>query len=349
MLNENLNIKIPKEALFARFLGKQKIDFETRTVPEPGPGQLLLQNKSNSLCGSDFPFLYNGNAEIAPGHEIAGIVVKAGEGANTKPGTRGVVFLMGYCGKCRNCKQGNTNQCLDKQADYGFTHDGGYGSYSVINENVFFPIPDDVTYTQGTLLLDIMGTGGHAIKRAQLVHQSPKSMLVLAAGPIGLGILAMAKIIYGKDFPVLITDIVDYRLELAEKLGGLPINLTKGTLAEGMALHGFKEADIAIDSSGKETARRSALDALAQRGALICVGHGEGLQLKISPDLIATERAILGSEYFSYNELANNLELYLQHRDYLDKIITHTFPIAQLEEAFNTFVNRNTGKVIVEY
>ena len=212
---------------------------------------------------------------------------------------------MGYCGKCRNCQQGNTNQCLNKQADYGFTHDGGYGSYSVINENVFFPIPDNITYTQGTLLLDIMGTGGHAIKRAQLVHQSPRSMLVLAAGPIGLGILAMAKIIYGKDFPVLITDIVDYRLELAEKLGGLAINLTRGTLEEGMLLHGFKEADIAIDSSGKETAAAAAPLMRWHNGArLFVLVTVKACSLKISPDLIATERAILGSEYFSYNELA---------------------------------------------
>lgn len=340
---------VPKEASFARFLGKGKIEFVTRPVGQPGPGQLLLQNKANSLCGSDFNYLFNGNDTVAPGHEIAGIVAAAGPGTTIKPGARGVVFLMDYCGKCRNCLQGNTNQCLQKRADYGFTHDGGYGAYIIINENVFFPIPGNMSYAQGTLLLDIMGTGGHAIKRAGLVHQTPMSMIVLGAGPIGLGILAMARIMYGKDFPVLITDVVEYRLNMAKKLGGLPIDLNKTTLAEGAAAHGFKEVDIAIDSSGKETARRAALDALAQRGVLICVGHGEGLQLKISPDLIATERAISGSEYFCYNELQSNLELYQKHRGYLDQIITHTYPIAQLEEAYRVFVARDTGKVIAEY
>jgi threonine 3-dehydrogenase len=340
---------IPKEASFARFLGKGKIDFVNRPVREPGPGQLLLENKANSLCGSDFPFLFNGNTAVSPGHEIAGIVASAGANTQIRPGARGVVFLMDFCGQCRNCLQGNTNQCLHKRADYGFTHDGGYGAYIVINENVFFPIPDEVSYTQGTLLLDIMGTGGHAIKRARLVQQTPVSMIVLGAGPIGLGILAMARIMYGKDFPVMISDVVDYRLDLAKKLGGLPVDLNKGSLAEGAAAHGFKEIDIAIDSSGKESARRSALDILAQRGTLICVGHGEGLQLRISPDLIATERAVLGSEYFCYNELQDNLTLYLRHRKYLDQIITHTYPVSELEEAYSVFVARNTGKVIVEY
>ncbi|MDO6435437.1 alcohol dehydrogenase catalytic domain-containing protein [Flavitalea sp. BT771] len=340
---------IPKEASFARFLGKGKIAFINKSVGSPGPGQLLLQNKANSLCGSDFAYLFNGNDTVSPGHEIAGVVAAAGPDTRIKPGTRGVVFLMDYCGKCRNCQQGATNQCLHKRADYGFTHDGGYGSYIVINENVFFPIPDSMSYAQGTLLLDIMGTGGHAIKRARLVHPSPASMIVLGAGPIGLGILAMAKIMYGKDFPVLISDVVEYRLDLAEKLGGLPINLNKGSLAEGAASQGFKEIDVAIDSSGKESARRAALDVLSQRGVLIFVGHGEKLQLQISPDMIATERALLGSEYFCYNELQGNLDLYLQNRDYLDQIITHTYPIAELEEAYRVFVGRDTGKVIAEY
>lgn len=349
MSNEHLIPEIPKEAAFARFPGNQKIQFVQRNVPQPGAGQLLLKNMANSLCGSDFPFLYNGNDEISPGHEIAGVVVKSGDHTTTPVGTRGVVFLMSYCGKCKNCRQGFTNQCLDKQADYGFTHDGGYGAYSVINENVFFPVPDSVSYTQGTLLLDIMGTGGHAIKRARLVHRSAESLIVLGAGPIGLGLLAMAKIMYGKDFPVLITDIVDYRLNLAKTLGGLPVNLNKGSLAEGLAAHAFSEVDIAIDSSGKESARRSALDILAKRGVFICVGHGEGLNLKISPDLIATERAILGSEYFCYHELRENLDIYLENRDYLDQIMTHKFPILELEEAFRVFVNRDSGKVIVEH
>lgn len=341
---------VPELASFAHFLGNGKIEFVSKPVPRPGKGQLLIRNAANSLCGSDFPFLFKGGAQLTPGHEIAGLVVKAGEATHTPVGTRGVIFLMGYCGECRNCKKGHTNQCLQKKADYGFTHDGGYGSYSVINENVFFAIPDSVSYTEGTLLLDIMGTGGHAIKRARLVHDDPRSLLVLGAGPIGLGILAMAKILFGKQFPVLITDMVGYRLELAQQLGGLPIDLSKNDLRTGAAAHGFDAVDICIDSSGKELARRPGIDFLAQHGVFVCVGHGEGLDLKISPDLIATERAVLGSEYFCYNELADNLPLYLQHRDYLNQIITHTFPIAELETAFHLFaIDKNSGKVIVEH
>jgi threonine dehydrogenase-like Zn-dependent dehydrogenase len=158
----------------------------------------------------------------------------------------------------------------------------------------------------------------------------------------------MTRILFGKEIPVVITDLVDYRLELAEKLGGLPIDLKRGSLVDGLRLHGLTSLDVAFDSSGKASARRACLDSLAQRGVLVCVGHGEGLDLMISQDLIAPERAVLGSEYFQYNELAANLSHLEQNRAYLSQIITHRFPIREVQAAFELFFSGNSGKVVVE-
>ena len=83
-----------------------------------------------------------------------------GPDTTTAIGTPGVVFLMGFCGACRSCQRGATNQCLVKRADMGFTHDGGYGPYELIHENIFFPIDAGRPLSEATLLLDIMGTGG---------------------------------------------------------------------------------------------------------------------------------------------------------------------------------------------
>jgi len=146
----------------------------------------------------------------------------------------------------------------------------------------------------------------------------------------------------------LIADIVPYRLELAQRLGGLPIPLHEGSLAEGMALYGLPATDLAIDTSGKGAARQAALNALDKRGVLVCVGHGEGLELTVSRDLIAPERAVLGSEYFCFNELSDNLALLQAHRPYLSQIITHRYPVARLQEAFELFFAGQTGKVVIE-
>jgi threonine dehydrogenase-like Zn-dependent dehydrogenase len=230
----------------------------------------------------------------------------------------------------------------------GFTHDGGYGAYELVHENIFFPIDGYSSATDATLLLDIMGTNGHALERCKLVRPDIESVLVMGAGPIGLGLAAMAKIVLGKEIPVAVADFVEYRLRLAEKLGALPISLGKEDVEKGLRRHGSFPADIAVDTSGKQAARESALRATGQRGALICVGHGEGISLNVSPDVIAAERSVVGSEYFRFNELPANLERLKAHRDYLRQIITHRFGVDEIQHAFELFFKGESGKVIIE-
>lgn len=329
------------------FKGNGKIEYGEMSVPVPGEGQLLIQVKANALCGSDRGQFYDGSS-VTPGHEASGIVAAAGPGTHTAIGTPGVVFLMDFCGACRSCLQGFTNQCLRKRADYGFSHHGGYNPYMVVNENVFFAIDGAIPFAEATMLLDIMGTGGHAIKRAGLVHQDIQSVLVVGAGPIGLGVLAMAKILLGFHMPVFITDFVPYRLELAEKMGAIPVNLANQTIKKALEDAGYSDVDAAIDTSGKTAGRHGALEVLARRGALVCVGHGQELNLKVSSDLIAPEHSVLGSEYFQYQEIAENHPLLLQHLPYLRQIITHRFGIDRIQEAYELFFQGDTGKVVIE-
>jgi len=301
----------------------------------------------NALCGSERGQFYQGSG-VTPGHEAAGIVVAAGANTQTPVGTHGVVFLMDFCGDCRNCRRGYTDQCLDKRADMGFSHDGGYGKYELVHENIFFPVDKDISLTDATLLLDVMGTNAHGIARAHLVRPDIESAAVAGAGPIGLGMLAMAKIILGQDVPVLISDVVPWRLKLAEQQGGLPVNLKERSFEEGMRFHGLTEVDAAFDTSGKGAARQACLQLLGKRGVLVCIGHGEGLTLDVSPDLIANERAVLGSEYFCYNEFPANLERLRVHGDYLRQIITHRYPVGDIQAAFELFFRGETGKVVIE-
>ena len=319
-----------------QFVGGGRIAFGEKPVPTPGAGQILIQVKANALCGSERGQFYNGSS-VTPGHEMAGIVAAAGPETKTPVGTPGVIFLMDFCGQCRSCRLGFTNQCAAKRADMGFTHDGGYGPYALVHENIFFPLTEDVSLTDATMLLDIMGTGGHALARAQRVRPDIGSLLVMGAGPIGLGVLAMAKLLLGPDVPVHITDTVPFRLGLAEQLGGLP-----------SAPDNCPIVDAAIDTSGKENARRAAVNALDRRGVLVCVGHGQALTLDVSADLIAPERAVLGSEYFCFEELPANLARLRAHREYLAQIITHRFQVSEIQLAFETFFGGETGKVIVE-
>lgn len=332
-----------------QFIGEGQIKWIEREIPVPADDQLLIRVQANALCGSDRKQFYQGSA-YTPGHEVAGVVVKGGSKTTTAPGTSGVVFARDFCGLCRQCQLGQTSQCQRKRAVIGFTAPGGYDPYIVVYESMFFPIDKSISPAEGTLLLDIMGTGSHAIKRAQMMHPDIRSMLVLGAGPIGLGTLAMAKIMLGDEVPVLISDYVPYRLELASKLKGLTISLKEQQLEEGLAAHGLKQVDVVIDASGKESARQSGLQVLERSGVLVLVGHGEGLRVEAAPDLINVEKSVLGSDYFNFSEVAENYALMKEHLPYLSQIITHRFPIARLEEAYRLFFEQGlTGKVIVEH
>src|SRR4051812_38401664 len=94
---------LPRSMRVPEFTGQGKIGWAERSVPEPGPGQLLIQVKANALCGSERGQFYNGSA-ATPGHEAAGVVVAAGSDTHTALGARGVIFLMDFCGECRSCK-----------------------------------------------------------------------------------------------------------------------------------------------------------------------------------------------------------------------------------------------------
>ena len=259
-----------------------------------------------------------------------------------------MVYLMDFCGSCRSCRQGFTNQCLAKRGDMGFNRDGGYGPYELISETTFFPVSEDLPLAEATLLLDIMGTGGHAIGRARLVHSDIRSLVITGAGPVGLGVAAMSRLLLGEDVPVVVADFIPYRLALAERLGAWSVRLDKGSLESGLRAHGLGEVDVAVDTSGKTAARQACLTALTRSGVLVCVGHGAELRLAVSPDLIAPERAVLGSEYFRFDELAPNLERLRTHRAYLGQIITHRYSIENIQRAFETFFAGETGKVVVE-
>ena len=327
-----------RTALAPVFTGDGRIEFADHSYPDPGPGQLLLAVQANALCGTDRD-QYFGGSGVVPGHEAAGTVLVAGEGTSVPVGTRGAVFLMDYCGECRSCLLGATNQCLAKRADMGFTHDGGYGPFELVHETNFFPISDDIEIGTATMLLDVMGTSSHALGRAALVRQDIESVYIAGAGPIGLGLAVMSRLRYGADVPVYISDIARWRLDFAESFGAIPV------LADDVGAAG--SPDIAFDSSGKEVARRAALDILGRRGALICVGHGETVTIDVSRDLIAPEHAILGSEYFRYDEMAGNLALLQANQELIGRVISHRFPVADIGEAFRLFLSGETGKVVV--
>jgi propanol-preferring alcohol dehydrogenase len=313
--------------------------------PAPGPGEVLVRVEACALCGTDRHALESG-APVTPGHETAGEVVETGPGVDApRPGTRGVVYLVDFCGTCAACRRGWTNVCLDRRRMYGFDAPGGFADYQVVRAGCFVPVDPRVRPGQATALLDLLGTAGHALRRAG--PGTPRRVLVLGCGPIGLGVLAMAAALgtaerYG-------VDLAGHRLELAERLGAVPVDATRTdpvAVLRAAVPDGF---DVVVEAAGRTETQRQALELAGPGGRVLVVAHNpRPLELRTSIDLIQREVALIGSEYFPVAELAANQALLLDGRVDPGPLLTHRFPLEELEAAYDAFWSGRTGKVLVE-
>ena len=329
----------------ARFVGGGRVEIVDLPVPEPGPGEVLVRVEACALCGTDRHALERG-APVTPGHETAGEVVATGPGVDA-PGTGvpGVVYLVGFCGACAACRRGWTNVCLDRRQMYGFDTPGGFAEYQVVRADCFLPLDPRVPPGQATALLDLLGTAGHALRRAG--QPNPRRLLVLGCGPIGLGALAMAGALgvaerYG-------VDLAGHRLALAERLGAVPVDAAgSDPVAElrAAAPDGF---DVVVEAAGSTATQRQALELAGPGGRVLIVAHNPRLlELRTSADLIEREVSLVGSEYFPVAELAANQALLLEGRVDPGPLLTHRFPLEKLQDACDAFWSGHTGKVLVE-
>jgi threonine 3-dehydrogenase len=327
----------------ARFLGGARIEIEERPVPEPGPGEVLLEVAACAVCGTDRgPYLRG--SDVTPGHEIAGVVTATGDGVRTAPGARGVVYLVDFCGSCYCCRSGWTNMCLAKKKMYGFTADGGYADLVCVGEQCFLPVADGVALEHAPALLDLYGTSGHALRRAG--HSPSDSIAVIGCGPIGMGAIAMARALGAAR--VVAIDLAPYRLELAARLGAVVIDargMDPVAAARSRVRDGF---EVVIEAAGSLAAQAQAVALCAPAGRVVFVAHNQDpLAVRTLHDLIQQEKTLLGSEYFPIGEFESTHELLAAGELDPAPIVTHSFSLDDIQEAFETFMGGNSGKVVV--
>jgi threonine 3-dehydrogenase len=329
--------------LAARFAGDGRVVVEDRAVPEPGPGEVLIDVDSCALCGSDREAWTNGS-EVTAGHEISGTIAALGDGVDApEPGTPGVVFLVDPCEDCVACRAGSPNMCLAKRAMYGFTAPGGFAEYVTVRAACFLPVDPAIPLDAATALLDLFGTTAHAFRRAK--RPGAESVAVVGCGPIGLGAIVVARAL---GVPTVVgVDVSPYRLKLAEVVGAFAVSGTEDgkEATRRLAAEGF---DVVIEAAGLPGTQRRAIEMAAPGGVVVLVAHSsQPLELMTSRDLVLRERALVGSEYFRPHEFAENHERMRSGELDPAAIITHRFPLELMEQACEAFFKGETGKVLI--
>lgn len=326
---------------------------ELRRVPVPTPGhnEVLIKIHKTAICGSDI-HIYKWNSwaqqHVKPpqviGHEYVGEI--AAMGAEVTGFTIGQrVSGEGHivCRHCRNCRSGNIQWCAH-HVGVGVDRDGAFAEYVCIPATNVIPISDDLD-EDVVSFFDAFGNATHTALMFPLVGED---VLITGAGPIGIIAVGIAK--YAGARRVVITDVNDYRLELARKMGAdAAVNIAREDLREIMKAQGITEGfDVGLEMSGNGSAYGQLFGAMRNGGKVSLLGLGDkpvpiDMNNVIGKGL--TLQGIYGRKMDNWHQMSAMVQGGLDLRP----VITHRFHYTDFQKGFDAMISGHSGKVVLDW
>lgn len=323
-------------------------------VPEPhcGDNEIKVKVTHTAICGTDL-HIYNWDLwaqrtlkiPLIIGHEFCGIIEEIGKNVQRyKIGQR--VSGEGHiaCGYCRNCRAGKQHFCASSKG-IGVHINGAFAEYLVLPESNIWPIPDS-TSPYIASFFDPFGNAVHSISCFDIVGED---LLITGAGPIGLISVAISKFMGARN--IVISDINDYRLAIARKLGATrTINTKKESIkncfSELNIRHGF---DVGLEMSGNPQAFNEMLSCIYHGGKIVLLGLLPKNTSINWDDIIFKGLHVKGVYGREMYETWYRMDQLIKGGLNLNEVITHKFPIANFDDAFNTISSGQCGKIIMEW
>ena len=320
--------------------------------PEYGYNDILIKIKKTAICGTDV-HIYKWDewsqktipVPMVVGHEYVGEVAAMGDGVRGfEIGDR--VSGEGHitCGHCRNCRAERRHLCRNTYG-VGVNRPGAFAEYLAIPADNAFKLPDDVSDDMAS----IMDPFGNAVHTALAFDLVGEDVLITGAGPIGIMAAAVARHVGARH--VVITDVNEFRLDLARKMGVTrAVNVAEQKLTDVMAELGMKEGfDVGLEMSGVPSAFSQMLATMNHGGKIAMLG--------IPPENVAIDwnevifkglviKGIYGREMFeTWYKMASLLQSGLD----ISPILTHQMHVDDYEQGFETMISGQSGKVILNW
>jgi threonine 3-dehydrogenase len=326
---------------------------EEVTQPTPGSNDVLIKIKKTAICGTDI-HIYNWDewaqahiqVPLVVGHEFVGEIIEVGKEALDyfKIGDR--VSGEGHiaCQHCRNCRSGRSHLCRNN-ISIGVTRNGCFAEYLCLPATNAYLIPDEIPSNQAAIL-DPFGNATHTALSFDLVGED---VLITGAGPVGIMAAAVAR--HAGARYVVITDVNEYRLKLAEKMGAtLAINPMQTSLKQTMNQLGMTEGfDIGLEMSGHPQAFNDMITHMNHAGKIALLGFlPRHTQIDWSQVIMKglIIKGIYGREMFdTWYKMITMLQSGLN----IAPVITHEFSIDDYQQAFATMLSGHAGKVIMNW
>ncbi len=321
-------------------------------MPTIGPNDVLIRIHKSAICGTDM-HIWNWDAwsqktipvPMHVGHEYVGVIEQVGnevEGYKVGDRVSGEGHIV--CGHCRNCRAGKRHLCPNTQG-VGVNRPGSFAEYLSLPAFNLFKVPDGIS-DELAAIFDPYGNATHTALSFDMVGED---VLITGAGPIGIMAAAIARYVGARN--VVITDVNEYRLELARKLGATrTVNVATEKLGDVMHELGMTEGfDVGLEMSGNGKAFRDMIDNMANGGRVALLGiMGDDVSIDwgrvIFKGLFL--KGIYGREMF---ETWYKMAAMIQGGLNIAPIITHRFPIDDFRLGFEAMGSGRSGKVILDW
>ncbi|HEV2371335.1 MAG TPA: L-threonine 3-dehydrogenase [Streptosporangiaceae bacterium] len=327
---------------------------EWTDVPAPTVGRddVLIRVLRTGVCGTDLHIYgWDGWAQanvpvpLVIGHEFVGEVVEVG--ADVAELAQGdLVSGEGHlvCGRCRNCMAGRRVQCARTQG-VGVNYPGAFAEYIALPATNVWRHPPDISLDVAAIF-DPFGNAVHAALTFPVLGED---VLITGAGPIGLMAAIVAR--HAGARYVAITDVSEYRLDLARKIGvTMAVNVTATSLADAMAELGMREGfDVGLEMSGQPAAMREMLASMTHGGKVAMLGLPAKEFAVDWAHLVTnmiTVKGIYGRQMF---ETWYEMSVLVNSGVDISQVITHRFDAKDFEQAFATVREGTCGKVVLNW
>jgi threonine 3-dehydrogenase len=329
---------------------EQGLWIEDVSIPKIGNNDLLVKITKTAICGTDL-HIYKWDewsrrtikTPMVIGHEFVGVIADKGQdvrGFEIGERISGEGHIV--CGICRSCRAGRRHLCTNA-VGIGVNRDGCFAEYLSLPVSNAWHVHPDVP-SEIAAYFDPYGNAAHATLSFNLVGED---VLVTGAGPIGIMSVAIAKHVGARN--VVITDINDFRLNLAEKMGATrTVNVNQTSIRECMKELGMIGFDIGLEMSGNGDAFESMLESMHHGGRIALLGILPR-ETKIDWDQVIfkglTLKGIYGREIF---ETWYKMQTMLQSGLDISGVLTHRFRFEDFQKGFDVMLSGNCGKVILE-
>lgn len=323
-------------------------------IPEPGPDEVVLKNMYLGVCTSDLQIYHglhayskitvSGMPQIM-GHEEAGIVYKVGKNVTEyKPGDRVILQPQLFCGECCPCKTGHFNVCESLKV-IGVHVDGCACEYTAVPAWNLHRLPDNVSFRVGSLIEPLAVSFGVVRRINEVTDIRGKKICVVGAGTIG-NLVAQSCKAMGSG-PVLITDILPEKLELARQCGiDYAENTREQTLAQAIEkCFGSDKADIIVDSAATPFVFKSIMEAARKASIVVLSGnYKEPVSLDVT-QIQRREITVLGHMMYIRQEFEDGLRHLSLGNIHTEGLITQEWTLDEYADAFR-FIDEHPGDVV---